>query len=630
MEDLKLEFTPEENPMKNVFGVAYSGGQFSQPWEDKPLVLDLEGLVIAPQIPLLLSHENHPDARLGVVQAVVVDNQLLVDGGIDQGTEEGRKIVQMGKQAPWQLSIGARVVARELVGDDPVTVNGREFTNCVIVRRAILREVSVVAVGADPETELMIAAALHLNKEEAKEEHKEEAVVAACDNVTVQNKENIMDIQEIVAKETARIDAVTAALADNPEVLKSALVEKWSEEQAKTVAAALKKAGEKMPEAAPAIISKHESDCGTEVLEAALELRAGIAPEKITKNEKVLEEADKIRHISLREVAQQCMRNEGKTVRPHFDADQIRAAFSTASLPTLLGNIANKKLKQAFEALAPVAPRLCREADLPDYKLSARANVNDLGGLSKIEDGQEIPNGVLGEEKAYNQVESYAEIISIGHKMLANDDLGAFLALPQTMGQKAAQMLDKVYFTRLLSNPVQADGVALFNSGHGNYLAGATYALSKDALIAAKALFGKQVTKAGDPIAVAPRFLVVPTELEGVAQELVKSLSVNGSTTANKFLPTYNVVSEWGLEVVVAPWLSNANYAGNSATGWYLIADPAQCATAEIAYLNGQREPLVEQSDAPFNFLGIQYRVRYDFGIREQDTRGWVFANGTN
>lgn len=672
-EYLKLEMEEGKKTLASVFGVAYSGGKFSQPWEDKPLVLDLNGLAMAPQIPLLLSHENHPDARLGVVQAEVIDNMLLVDGGIDQSTEEGRKIVEMGKQIPWQLSIGARVLARDFVpASEPEVINGKEASDCWVIRKAILREISVVAVGADAETELVVAAAEALNnkvKAEDEDKDKDESDSASINNEdesdssTISNEEdesdsdakdieeedesdsesvkcvsddvvcslnnkgdlamNEKEVKAIAEAEVQRINDLTACLSDHSDILKTAIEAKWTKSQAESVAA-------QMAKLAPATPNIHvkSDNMDVKVLQAALDLRAGISADKVSKDERVLEAAEKISRISLREIASECLRLEGKPVKAHFDSEMIRAAFSTTSLPTLLGNTANKKVKQAFALAEPVAPRLCVEADLPDYKVNPRANLNEIGGLKEIQDGQEIPNGALNESTATNQVRSYAEMITIGHKAIVNDDLGEFLRMPTILAQKAALELDKAYFARLLANPTQPDGIALFNGAHGNYASGGTSALSKESLAAAKAMFSKQVNASGDPIAVSPKYLLVPVELEAQALELVKSQFTNGSTTANRFLPTLNIVSEWGLEVIASPYLSNSNYAGNSQTGWYLIADPAQAATMEIGYLRGQREPVVEQADAPFNTYGLQFRVRYDFGVKEQDYRGWVFNAG--
>ena len=66
--------------------------------------------------------------------------------------------------------------------------------------------------------------------------------------------------------------------------------------------------------------------------------------------------------------------------------------------------------------------------------------------------------------------------------MIINDDLGAFMKVPTAMGNRAARLIDQLFFSRLLSNPAQADGKALFSTNHKNLLSGASSALSSDSL----------------------------------------------------------------------------------------------------------------------------------------------------
>ena len=135
----------------------------------------------------------------------------------------------------------------------------------------------------------------------------------------------------------------------------------------------------------------------------------------------------------------------------------------------------------------------------------------------------------------------------------------------------------------------------------------------------------------GQNINLPPRYLVVPSELEFIAKQLVNSnlLAVKGSTDATN-LPTYNPFANSGLEVVVAPELSNTNYTGASSVGWYLFTDPRIGNSFEISYLRGQRSPVVEQVDLAANVLGIGYRVAFSFGVDDIDPKASVFSKGAN
>ena len=156
--------------ISNVSGVAYSGGAITQAWSQYPIVIDLAGMEIAPQIPLLYNHINEPDKRLGEVTATIDGGRrLLISGGVDTGTERGKYIAETGRRYKWQLSVGAAVKAAVMVQtDEPQIVNGQTITgNFLKVTKSILREVSVVAVGADQNTSMEIAAAFSLSEDVA-------------------------------------------------------------------------------------------------------------------------------------------------------------------------------------------------------------------------------------------------------------------------------------------------------------------------------------------------------------------------------------------------------------------------------------------------------------------------------
>ena len=402
----------------------------------------------------------------------------------------------------------------------------------------------------------------------------------------------------------------------------------WSVEYCTDLAANVKAAMSGMSQTATNILSKKEPQTSAAVLEAALEFRSGISEQTIlaAHGEQVVDQADKMRGISLREALIAACDLKGIHVGVTLDHDAIMAAFSTTDLPQILSNVAHKAMLKEFNAYPILATKLCAEGDLADYKEALRVRMTDVGDLEAVPVGGEVPNSTLGEEAATNKAERYAKAFWLDEALIINDDLGMFLKIPRLFGARGARLIDKVFFKRLLSNPTQGDGNALFSVAHKNYLAGSSYAFSETALKALRTLFLKQVDANGDPISVLPKYLLVPSGLETAAQELVQSaLIVSGDTGRNG---NANIISKWGLEVVSSPYLDNENYPGYSSTGWYLFADPAQVDTFEIGYLKGVKVPTVERGQFDLTHFGIGYRVRFDFGIREQDHRGIAFAPG--
>ena len=665
------------NDLANVSGVAYSGGPVSQWWSRLKLIIDLEGMSVASQLPLLYNHQNDPEYRLGEISAAIEQQQIVIAGGVDKSTERGKFITEAGKKFDWQLSIGAEILAVEEVAPDDVrSINGREFAGPFLhVKKSFLREVSVCAVGADPDTSLQIAASLNItsNPKTQNEGKKimeksllkfiqlryelgdadESAVKAHLTKIgrtveaemadfqaSKQDQGNLSEAQisaiverQLQAKATAENERRTGIIAACGEeyraLAEEAITAGYSVVETSKIVAALKKHSASVPAAGPNVIVSSNPALNAQVLEAAVCFNQGISEKTIVASypEQVVEAGNKYRGITLKELIRLTAEIEGLNVSPTFGNDTIKAAFSTVSLPGILGNVANKKALQSFQAQPVIATRLCRAGDLADFKTSERYRLTDVGDLEPVADAGEIKNGTMKEDKAINQLDTYGKIFTITRKMIYNDDLGAFLTIPEAMGQRAARKIDQLFHARLLANPVFTDGKTLFHSDHSNYLTGSASALSLDALKAAYTKFLQAKDSAGMPICIAPKYLFVPSELDAFARELTIAQGVVGGSNV---IPDANVASKLNLEVISSPYLSASVFNGASSTGWYLFGDPAQIDTFEIGYLQGRRVPTVEHGNTDFNTLGMSFRVVFDLGVREQAYQGIVFNKGVN
>ena len=679
--------------LANVDGVAYSGGTFRQGWDTRDMAVDLAGMEIKGQIPLLLSHMNWPDCRLGVIVASNDGKRLSVAGGIDLSDDQGKSIVEKGKTYDWQLSIGADVIEAVAVPEgEERAANGRTFKGPILmITKSKLREVSVVAVGADSDTHLRIAASFQnrnsnhspiptkgvtMKKELIEFIRAKYSLGANCDeaairahlasvNSTVEAEEAELKVKASKpdpepkpavqasapgmtgeqieaaataaatkavaaarAAETARIEAVNGVTAEFPDIRERAIAAGWSKEYTENVIAGVKTVTAKLPGATGNIIVRNGPAVDAKVIEAALCLQCGI-------DEKVIEAscgqpamdvaAGHLRGLGLKDVMVEAARLDGKSVGVGFSNETIRAAFSTVSLPGILSNVANKRALQAFTAQESIAEQLCSAGDLADFKESERYRITDIGDLEIVPDGGELKDGALGEDKATNKLDTYGKTFTLTRQMIYNDDLGEFLKIPTAMGTRAKRKIDQVFFARLLANPAQGDGKALFSADHVNYKGGATTALGVDPLEKAIALFLDQVDGDGQPISVSPKFLLVPTNLYPLAQRLTMSAVLFGGT---EVAPAQNVISNYNLKPVASPYLANSKYTGNSDTGWYLFGNPNQVDTFEIGYFQGRRTPTVERGEVNFNTLGMGFRVYFDFGVREQDHRGMGFFTG--
>ena len=631
-----------------VKGLAYSGGKMRLFGWSRPVVVDLSGMNIPGDVPLLTDHTNYTEGRIGLVTATLTESGLEIAGEIVAGSDAAENIVTQGKAgADWQLSIGAEVEAAELVQEGKRVVNGIEHEAPFYhVTKSTLREVSVVAVGADKATHMKVTASLQLKGNSIMEkevigngelgtgngEAKPAATVEAA--MPTAPAAEPVDVKAVAAEavkvERERVAMIKAVCnGEFADIEAQAIAEGWDKNQVnEAVLAAFRK---KQPVADVNITIKKDKSMNAKHIEAALSLRAGIDGDSLAKSmgEATVEAAAKDADMPLAGILAECMKLEGMSVPRSFDNAAIKAAFSTVSLPGILSNVAQKKLLQAYQAQPIIATKLCTTADLSDFKENQRYRLTDIGDLKPVGADGEIKDGGVAEEAAVNQLDTYAKKFCLTRKMIINDDLGAFLKVPTAMGNRAARLVDQLFFKRLMANPTMTDGKALFCAPHKNQLTGANSALSADSLKKAIQLFLNQTDRDGQPINVEPSILLVPTALKFLAQELTqgRALIMSGGAE-NTVRPAINVLADEGLSVVSSPYLSNTKYDGASDASWYLFGKPGTVDTFEIGYLKGKRTPTVERGDLDFNVLGIWFRVFFDVGIREQDHRGMVRAVG--
>ena len=667
---------------------AYTGGAMALAGWPYPVVVDLTGLALGKKSrPILM---NHDIARIvGHTDTVGVEGTALTVAGVISGVgSAAREVVGASDNGfPWQASLGAAVKKVVFVPEGKTaTANGKEFAGPVyMVRQAKLGEVSFVALGADDATTAKVEAGripviegnsnmevmtmdfekwveakgfvlADLSEDQTanlKAMYEAEMNAAgkpdgdqpargtqagpakpvegkpSAAEAVIQARE---EAQSAVRTERERVSAIQEICGGEfPRIERDAIRLGWSVED--TSQKVLKAMRENRPQADVHIVTR--SDKGSAFtarsLEASLCLRARIPEETLVKEygEQIVESAYANREISLQALLAECAEMEGRTIPRTFGNDTIRAAFSTVSLPGILNNVANKKLLRAFESQAIVATRICSEGELNDFKESERYRLTDVGDLEPVAPDGELKHGGLKEDKATNQLGTFGKIFALTREMIYNDDLAAFMKVPEGMGARAGRKVDQLFFTRLLGNPVQGDGKTLFHADHKNWMDGADTALSGDSLALAIQMFLDQTDADGQPINVSPKFLLVPTSLKMTARELLNSVTFFATGSSNKArIPTYNALADEDIEVVASPYLSNTNYPGASVKAWYLFADPAVVDTFEIGYLKGRRVPTVEQGETDFDTLGIKFRVYFDLGVREQDYRGMTKFKG--
>lgn len=370
-------------------------------------------------------------------------------------------------------------------------------------------------------------------------------------------------------------------------------------------------------------------------IEAALAQSAGLRDVERHFKPDVLEASDAYRGIGLKETVKIAAEENGyasvgtadirgmlqAAFTPRVDV-QAGAGFSQADISGILSNIANKFLLQGFTSVDSTWRKIAATRAVNDFKTVTSYSLTGGMTYEKIGATGELKHATIGQLSYTNQADTYGRLFAITRKDLINDDLGALSKVPFKLGRGAALKFNDVFYTIFLNNS------SFFTSGNNNVTTGGGSALSSDALKDAVVKFRKQTDPDGLPIGVEPALLLVPSELEIPAVELMTSNLVNtgGSSSTNK-VPNRNIWAQ-KFEVAATPYLSNSTYTGYSTTAWYLLAAPDDLPVIEVAFLNGIETPTVESADADFGSLGIQMRGYHDWGVALQEYRGGVRAAG--
>lgn len=293
----------------------------------------------------------------------------------------------------------------------------------------------------------------------------------------------------------------------------------------------------------------------------------------------------------------------------------VYLAHATGDFPYLLADSMGKVLRAEY-ALAPHTWSMwCARTTAPDYKSVKKLQLSEAADLIEIPEGDEYTFSSLTEGRETYTLAKYGNGLKFTREMLINDDLSAFDRAPRLLGRAAARLEESTAIGILTANASLADSNALFSTAHANLTTGT---LSVSTLGAARALLRKQTALGSDdPLELTPRYLLVPETIATTAQQLVSSTvdPALANATVNPFANTLQVIPSARLD-------------SDSTAQWYLLADPAEIDTVEMAFLEGEEAPVVEEEDE-FDTDVRRLKVRHNLAAKAIDYRGMVRSSGS-
>jgi hypothetical protein len=575
--------------------VAYTGAPIRQGWSREPVVIDMAGMQLPATVPVVLGHDYSLGSILGQGRPFIEAGQLIVEGEILASNGNADQVAALAAAGyQFQASVGADVRRHQKIDAEGVTqVNGAAHVGPVrVVKASALREVSFVTLGADSQTSVAIAA-------EADEEF------SMADNATQTPAEEPIVASAVEAPASVAVEATTV---DHTDVIAS--LTKKVEQMEKLIATR-----DERP-AAPAVHMAQPTARTPEVIEAAFALQGNLPNVEKQYDAKTLEAAGKIqRTTSLGEVLLSAAEEGGYTGSRRLTAATLRpilqAAWATHSISGILSSTVNKFLLAGFNGVESSWRSISSVRSVNDFKALTSYRLNGGMKFEKVAPGGELKNAAVSDESRTISAETYGIMTSVTRNDLINDDLGALTAVPQRIGRGGALKLNDVFWASF------QDDSAFFTTGRGNKKTTAG-ALSLANLKAIATMFRKLKDPDGNPVAVDPRILLVPSDIELAAAEIMGSaLLVGGSSAA----PNVNVLAG-RYQVVSTSYLS-------SAEDYYLLASPSDMPVMEVAFLNGVQSPIVETAEADFNTLGVQMRGYFDFGVAKAEYLAGVKADAS-
>lgn len=268
-----------------------------------------------------------------------------------------------------------------------------------------------------------------------------------------------------------------------------------------------------------------------------------------------------------------------------------------------------------YERIATIVPS---ESDEENYPW--------LGAVPAVREfvDERMPLGLL--ENNYTiRNKTWESSVAIERAAVEDDKYGQIRLRIQSLAREAKRHMDELVFT-LLRNGFSAacyDGQYFFDTDHSTGESGSqsnkgTTALDAAALQAAITAMMKYKDDRGKFLGVVPDLLVVPSDLQWTAMELLESTywPEEGTTTAK----AASNVLKGKLDLLVSPYLTDTS-------DWFVLST------------KGVIKPLILQSRTPVEFAALEadsesgfMRDQYIYGVRARYNAGyglWQMAYGS-
>ncbi len=208
-----------------------------------------------------------------------------------------------------------------------------------------------------------------------------------------------------------------------------------------------------------------------------------------------------------------------------------------------------------------------------------------------------------------------------------NDDLSALKKIPKKLALTAKVTLYRYIFNFLRDGATTAVTYGalanLFSSAHANIATGT--ALGTAGLTAAVLAMRSQTALSSTVtfLAVRPKYLVIPHDLEALADHLYNSQNRVPATIEGPNNIVINNVHKGKYQPIIVDHFT-------AGTRWFMVADTNLVPTIEVGFLGGREEPelfsLAENTGSAFSADKVVWKIRHVYGAGVLDHRGLYTA----
>jgi hypothetical protein len=334
------------------------------------------------------------------------------------------------------------------------------------------------------------------------------------------------------------------------------------------------------------------------------------------------------RGLSLVELARESLERQGVRTRGMDRMTLVAQAFTfragyqtTSDFSTMLENVLFKVLLGQYAITDDTWSMFCKVETVADFRASNRYRLGSLSVLDSVSEHGEFKNKVIPDaSKISIQAATKGNIIALSRQAIVNDDMGALTNVASMLGRAAKLSIESDVYALLALNsglgPTQSDSQPFFHSNRANVNATASAITVAGVNADATIMASQKDPSSNEYLDLRPSVLLVPFGLRGDAN------TINGAQydPADSKFQKPNYVRGMFQTVVGTPRLTG--------TRRYLFADPSVVPAIVVAFLEGQGQAPVLESEQGWRVDGVEWKVRLDYKAQMFDPKGAVTNAG--